>query len=488
VRGAYLNYYRWMLAALTVRRQELEARDAFLVVAGLIGTPAYVWAVLQVPLLVLLLPGVVLLYALAQFATARLAAVVGGGIFIFQSTGTGSRYVYIAVVLVCVAASLLRMPTIMSRHPEIRAFLPVLLGGCTAILAMCLISVVVSTHNGTRLSDWLSSALPYILLGLLPVVGLDAAAESPRAIRAILLLVSLIAPLAFMTDWLNRRGVSALGFGRFAFASIPLCALAFGLALGRLASRRPRSWLWLFMAIYAPLAVLLTGTRSSIAIVGGALGAIGASRKLRLPAWQVLAVTATVGAGMYYLVLALGPHLVDSAGFYRERFASLSALWQQGASSIDSDSSYQGRSYESYVALQAFHAHPLFGIGPNQDQSLGFKALDTPYATLLRFGYMGVLGLSLFVCSWFISIRALRQRAGYTWAMTTGRVFAVAMLCYLPLSALFDDKGLPLAVCLLAALIPSESRALLARGAVTEHPPVVTTGAALRSRAVVGPR
>jgi hypothetical protein len=336
----------------------------------------------------------------------------------------------------------------------------------------------VAESHGIDLTSWFRDAQPYLLLGLLPPVGLAAAVRtSPVKVRRLVVTVGVVAPVAFLTDWLNRRGVSALPVDRFAFGSLPLCAVLLGYSLGRIAERGRRA-IWIVAAVLTPLAVLLTGTRSSLALLGSAVGVIGASSKVRLPVVKTFVVFCLLVVGLYVLVPVIGPHVTNDQDFYSQRFASISQLLKGNSSDLSEDQSLLGRQLETSVAEQAYESHPLLGNGAGATYA-GITALDTPVAPLARFGTIGGAVLAWYVASWVFAARSLRRRFGYSGALTAARSFGAAMLFYLPLSSTFDDKGLSLAATLFAALLVSASMPQ-AVSAAQEDPLVRRRVAALR--------
>jgi hypothetical protein len=394
------------------------------------------------------LAAVAILVAFTRSA-GRLAFVIAGGLVVLQSESTNLKLAYLVGTAVCAVAAAARLPRAMRERPEFKAFTPILWGSL-AVLTLCAINLPVALGNGVGLLDWFRQVLPYLLLAILPVIGLDCAIDSSqRWVRGFIVLVGIVACVAFMTDWLDRRGASALPVGRFAFASLPLAAVLLSYSLARLAVRG-RLLLWVPLAIIPPLAILLTGTRSGLALLGGILGAMGSRARMRLRPRTTISASIGLVTGLYLLVPLLGQFVTTDAGFYLGRFSSLSG----GLSGLTDDRSLIGRTFQSDVALRVFGDHPFFGEGVGI-QHLGVRSLDTPLAPLAYFGALGVLLLGVYVLTWLVAVRRLARDCGPSFAITAARSFLFAMVCYLPLSSVFDDKGLALAVTLLAALLPA---------------------------------
>jgi hypothetical protein len=406
---------------------------------------------------VLLAPaGVALTYLFTTRSIWRLIFVVGGGTLVLQSESTTNKIVYVAGVTVCLAIATIRVGKEMRANDAFAAFRPVLLAGYF-LTTIVIFSYVISASNGVGFVLWFRAAITYALLGLLPLVGLDAAIDSsPKAIRRVFIVVTLVAPLSFMTNYIDRRGVGSLPFGQFALTSIALCAALLGYSLARLTASDNRVR-WFAAALYVPMAVLLTGTRSGIALFGGVAGALGPSKKLRLPTAKVAAAAAGMGAALFYLVPIIGGKLTSEPDFYSRRFATIGALLNSSDTGYQ-DASLLLRQQTIDRVLQAFHDSPFFGDGPGYVY-VELEALDTPLAPLAYYGLAGALGLLTLAVCWFVTTKKLRSIGGYSIELTAFRVFVVSLLCFSPLGAITDDKGLGLGLCLFSALLVSSTLA-----------------------------
>ncbi len=83
-----------------------------------------------------------------------------------------------------------------------------------AVIAIFGISYLASPA-GSDLGTFGRQSIFYLLIVLGPVIGLDSGRDlAPRAVYSVLGVIGVIAALGFAADWLNRRGVTALPFGR----------------------------------------------------------------------------------------------------------------------------------------------------------------------------------------------------------------------------------------------------------------------------------
>jgi hypothetical protein len=423
---------------------------------GLVTLLAIATALLAVGNLVVAAPPVLVLviYLIVTRSWVRMIVVVAGGLIVLQSDSVAAKLVYVAAASLCFAIACGRVPAAMRTRPAIRAFRPVLIASL-ALGCLIFLSLATSSASGVPEFTWFRAALPYMLLAALPIIGLDVAIDtSYKAVKRGVIIFGLIAPLAFMTDWLARRGASSLPIGRFAFGSIPMCAMLLGYALARLAVPG-RRFLWFTAAVYVPLAVMLTGARSGLALFGGFLGAIGATYRVRLSPARAAAGVIGLGAAVYYLIPLVGARLVEDPDFYTRRFSSLPSLLGS-TQSLASDQSAYLRQLQTETAFDAFQNHIFFGEGLAVPHT-GITIYDTPIGFLAYFGIAGILVLAWLAFAWTKTLREMRKLTGYSVELTTVRVFVVTLVCYLPLSLTFDDKGLSLSVFLLTALLASSA-------------------------------
>lgn len=385
----------------------------------------------------------------------RLILVVAGGLIFLQSNSTTGKIAYALFLVVTAGISWDAYARAAKLNPVIAQF-KTLMRGCLAVFLLAAISLPISIVNGAAYTSWFRAILTYVMLVTLPVIGIAAALDTPpRRIKQILFVVGIIAPLAFLTDWLDRRGVSALPVGRVLYASIPLCALMFAFSLGKL-SEWKHPWRWILWTGFAPLCVVLTGTRSGLALIGGILGAIAlfeARKKVRLHLGVAVIIAGTAAWAAVQVIPLIGSRIVDDPTFYERRLRSLDYFL---SGRVAGDQSYLARQYQTNTVWEVFNRHMFFGEGIGVPHPT-IGTFDTPVAPLAYFGMFGALMLSVYVVCWIITCVNLYRMTGPSAAMTTARVFLIAMLTYLPLSSVFDDKGISIAVCLLAALVASSA-------------------------------
>lgn len=418
--------------------------------------------------------------ALLSRPLGRLVFVIGGGLAVLQGVAVGPKLAYAAGVAVCLIIAGLRLPAATEHRPEIRLFFAPLLAASCVMAVVLALNFVSASYAGIGTVAWFRDALPYALLPLLPVVGLDAAsASAPRNISRLVAIALALAPLAFMTDWLNRRGASNLGVGRIALASYVLCAAAMAFGLSQLAAggqrRRP---LWLLFSLVPPVALLLTGTRSSLALTAVLFGSFGSPRKYRLPVLRTAAVASFSAFALVLVIPIVGDLITSDSRFYAERFAGLAVLSERDA--LQNDLSFQDRSLAYGVALDLFREAPLRGVGLGYDQALGgaVNGFDTPLAALAKMGCLGAIALICYAAAWIVILRRLAALNGPSPAMTAVRAFSFGFLAYLPLASAFEDKGLALSAAMFAAILPQQVQDEARR---REAPAVAASGVPMSS-------
>lgn len=400
--------------------------------------------------------GLMLLGPLLRSARFRLFVVVAGALVAFQVGGDALKMGYLALALLCVGNALVRLNT--RSEPEVRAFRP-MLALAPVVIGYIGLSYVIASDFGAVPSDWFRDALPYLLVVILPVVGLDAAQDvSYSTLRKMAWWLGAVAGVALAFEWISRRGATE-SVGRFLLASDVFVLFAFCVALVCAATAVNRGrWFWATGFLAACL--IVTGSRSNLAMLAVAgVGAIGATRKGRVPLGRM------VGIGLGLLVVAGGAVLTLGAMFAPD---TLAERWDLLVNVIDgnlaADQSYEIRSIAYDTVHDWWGLHMWFGGGPGHlytvttdyyelEQTFN---LDTPWMTPAKFG---IVGTGLLTAYLLAIVRGIRGTGGQPHPFyTVGRAFALLMIVRILFSPWLEDKGTALALTLLVAMAVAVGR------------------------------
>lgn len=393
-------------------------------------------------------PGLALVVSSAK---ARLVTVTLGALLVFQSEAAGAKYVYLAAATLCFALAAARLAR--TDDELLSAFRPLLPAGLVVWLLVGA-SALVARSTGTSLANWAADVLPYVLLVVLPVVGIDAAADvTPRVAGAIICFVGVLAAVGFAVDWLSRRGVSSLGVDRVVLATTAVPALAFAYALVN-ASLAPRMLRWPVLAVTIAALMLVTGTRTNLVLVFVCAGLVGAAAKARFTVGRLLLVAGATVAGCAATLPLLGGLVLSDPGFLTGRLAAAVTASRNGLA----DQSFAIRAASYASARAQFAEHPWFGSGPGHMYPGGTFTLDTPWMVPAKFGLVGTLVLLGFLSAVVASVRRLRRLVGYRHAMTAARGWAFVMAGLTPFGPWLEDKGTALALMLALAFVTADAR------------------------------
>lgn len=387
-------------------------------------------------------------YLLIRSATVRVLAVtVGGMILLGSSTDLGpNKIIYAAVVVVCALISGYRLIS----NPPLYAwvFRPLVWFGL-AVVAIFGISYLASPA-GSDLPTFGRQSIFYLLIVLGPVIGLDSGRDlAPRTVHAIIGIIGIVAAVGFAADWLTRRGVTALPFGRFVLSSLVLPGLAFGLALVTVFHARSviARILWLIPIIAIPIAMLVTGTRTNLIIFIAILFVLGSMRKARVPLGRMIALVIVAGvAGLVLFPIAVSVAVADP-DFIANRVAALiSALSGNG------DASQSFRQDQAEIAAEMISYSPFFGFG------LGYAVpftVDSPLLTPLRLGWVGTGLVASFIGA--LSVAVWRGARAYSRSPATTAWWAFLAICLVNLifGTPLEDRGFGFAIMLVTMAIAS---------------------------------
>jgi len=391
-------------------------------------------------------------YLIVRSATVRVLAVtVGGMILLGSSTDLGpNKIIYAAVVVLCAMISGYRL--VKNPPPYAWAFRPLTWFGL-AVIAIFGISYLASPA-GSDLATFGRQSIFYLLIVLGPVIGLDSGRDlAPRAVYAIIGVIGVVAALGFAADWLNRRGVTALPFGRFVLSSLVLPGLAFGLALVMVFHARSVTAriLWLIPIIAIPIAMLVTGTRTNLIIFIAILFVLGSVKKARVPLGRMIVLVIVAGiAGVVLFPIAVSVAVADPDFIANRVTALVSALTGNG------DASQSFRQDQAETAAEMISYSPFFGFG------LGYAVpftVDSPLLTPLRLGWVGTGLVASFIGALSVAVWRGARVYSRTPATTAWWAFLAICLANLIFGTPLEDRGFGFAVMLASMAVASSFNA-----------------------------
>ena len=437
LRDLSLPYVQIAAASIAASGAVLGARDPRLFAAG----PA--------------LLAVVLLLVSPLF---RLLFVVAGGMLVLQSPEslTAAKLLYFAGVGVALLAALLnRWTASSSAHWKLFPLLVMFVFSALALLA----SVFVAGINETPFQAWLRDAAPYILVAVTPVFALDAS-QSPNSRRFILglfVIIGLLACLAFLVEWVQRRDLADLGLDSFLLPTpLPVAALFSYSAAVSFSDKRSNLG-WTVLVFLIPSALLFTATRSALLLLAGPLAI--ALQRSSAKGFIRFGCVALLGALLFFgITTAL--HTTSNEAKLNSRLQTLGTV----VSDPNSDPSYIERRAETEAAWGAFVAHPIFGQGPGHPIvgtspwriSESFS-VDTSVSFLAKFGLLGLA----FLFGWLLAFRMSWSRLGLSLDDPLRGAFVgwIAIVAVnLPLSNPLEDKGFAFSLLMLLALLVAPGR------------------------------
>ena len=391
--------------------------------------------------------------------TGRLIGFVAGGLIVFGgSSDVGApKLAYLAFV--AVAAGIAAVRTVRLLRTPWGGPTAQLVGVSTAYVAVVLLSSVSAVAHGNTLANWLRDASGYLLLGVVPVLAVDAASVlSRRTASAALAGLGAAAAVGFGLDWLTRRGVSALPVGRVVLASLPLCGICFVYSVVRAftSSRRVR---WALLAVAIPTCLLVTGTRTAAVLLVGLVGVVGSPRRGRVAVGRVVLGAVALGAALVALLPWLVGVLTTQPDFLATRLGSATAFLTGGT---DASAVLRDRAYAT--VQEAFASSPLLGLSPGHlfpsvhPGQAAVLNLDSPAMALAKFGLVGTAVLLAFAVAFVVAVHRTRVASGWSPEGTAARAAGILLIALLPFGAVYEDKGLAFGVVLLLVVVLAGAR------------------------------
>ena len=384
----------------------------------------------------------VALYLLVASPVVRLLAIVVGGLFVFGSSSDvgPAKIVYAGILILSAGVSFWRL---LRRPPSWAApFAPVIVAG--ALLVAVLILATIGSPLEQDPQTVIRQSIFYLMLPLAPVIGLDVGRSvSPNVAMGLIGIIGTLAAVGFATDWLDRRGVSSLEFGRFILSSLMLPALAFALACVQVSLERGiKRLLWLAPVVVIPVAMLVTGTRTNLILFVALLGVLGSKSRMRVTPARAIQIAIFGVATAALLVPVVGQYVINRPGFLESRIRAFLTVAEGNG---EADGSFSGRASQTDYAWNLLNAHPAFGMGP------GFVAetsLDTPLLTVVKIGWIGTFVLACFLIAFFVAIERSARLRGHSAMHTAFRGFAIVTLANIPFGTPIEDRGFGFALML----------------------------------------
>jgi O-antigen ligase len=407
----------------------------------------------------------------------RFALTVGGALVVFQSDLTILKYAYLALAIVCFSLSLKSILDPAGKIREEFKFLVV----CSALLLGYLSFTWVISHSiGTPFDLWFRDVLPYLLIAVLPYIGIEAGiAISPQWSRRWIITIGLVSSAGLAAEWLNRRGVSALPFGGFVLSSTVIPALCFAYAITKAGLPSSlRRGAWTATAALILVAVLVSGSRSSLTLPIAFLGVIGTPEKFRLSPRKAAGLLFGIVASLLVIAPVAAQLFVSDPNFLSGRLNdTLSVIGGNG----ESDGSYGARRESYSLTTEAFANHPTLGTGPgylySNPPARAFN-LDAPGIVPAKFGLVGMAIIALFLVSVIVTIRRIQRSYGPSPAITAARGWSVVLIVLVPLGPWIEDKGFALALAILFGLVLADARPGVAEHSRHSAPPPHSWGGA----------
>jgi O-antigen ligase len=387
---------------------------------------------------------------------------VFGSLAVFQSSDelTGQKLAFFFAVMIAFAAIIARLPEL-SQTPAYRDLTP-MLRASIVLIALSIVSLLVSTVNEVPQREWLRDVSPYILIASAPLFALDAQASfSERSLRRLIVVGGTLGALAFTVTWLTNRGIADLSFVPIGLPTMLLPAAVFAFAMSVFLEGRSRL-VWLALGAVVLAMMVATGTRTSLVLLAAPFAiTFGGRRQLTRRSLRLLVAVPLVAViGVAVAVGVIGVTGGDR-GVLADRIEQISTTGEGVA-----DRSYLDRVSQTEAAWALFRSAPLFGVGPGVPiewtDSLGrpksSPIVDSPASFLTKFGVVGLVAVGFLVAGYVSTLHRIRIRAGRRTVAQYALIgFGAVFACMSLLVNTFEDKGLSIGLALLLALAAREA-------------------------------
>jgi hypothetical protein len=429
-------------------------RAGLLVAGAVIVTVAAAVLVSDAPILtaITVVVGIPLAIGVVMKSEVRLIAVIVGALLVFQSTSDQLKFAYLGLAVLCVAVSFIALMA--HPDPETAVFRPLLIASLVVSVYIGF-SAFVAVSNGATLTNWFRDVLPYLLMALLPVVGLDASRSvRPSWMEALIGVLGVVAAIGVALDWLNRRGVSSLDIGRILLSTFSLVALSFALGITR-AGLGPKRLLWMIAVTVMAVAMLLSGSRTNLLLFVAIVAVAGSAKYARVPIRRMVFTGVWAIATTAVAVVVIGGVVIHDPAFLQGRVRSTLLVLSGNAGA---DMSYVEREAAYSQAWSAFQLHPVLGTGPGHLYPSGFFGMDASNLILAKWGVAGTVVLLAFLITVVVCIRRSRTLVGPLPIHTAAFGWGVVLVALLPFGPWIEDKGFSLAVTVLITAVAASAR------------------------------
>ncbi|GAA2874048.1 hypothetical protein GCM10010472_34190 [Pseudonocardia halophobica] len=387
----------------------------------------------------------------------RLVIAVAGALVVFQSTLSLLKYAYLGLAVLCFALSLRGVCD--ASGALRREYRPFILASF-ALAAYLAFSYLVARANGASFELWFRDALPYFLLTVLPVIGIAAGERITRRWNDVwMVLLGIVVSVGVTSEWLARREVSALPFGRFVLSSAVIVALCFAYAvtMAGLPRRRGRVG-WAVVATIILVVMLLSGTRTNIVLLAALVGVVGLAKPSAVSPRRMASLVLCILLAFVTVAPLVAHVVVSDPTFFSDRIQSAEAVLTGEAAS---DGSFGERQQAYEWTAEAFADHPILGTGPGHlypaPEKLTFN-LDAPGIVPAKFGLVGMFFIAAFLLAAVVAVRRIRVEYGGFPTYTAARGWMCVLVALIPFGPWLEDKGFAIALAILFAGVVSETR------------------------------
>jgi O-antigen ligase len=410
------------------------------------------------PVAILIAISLIVVVALLNSPRVRAIFVVLGGIIILQSSQnlSAQKAAYLGGVVLCFVVAILDM--------EIERDQRIILRSSALVAFAIVISFVSATTHGTSVSNYLRDASGYALFAASPILAFDFAKSGYRFILGLFLTAGLVATISFTAEWISNHGLGYLPINKFALSSFMLVAATFAYACASLVLRERPRIVWVAVAVLTAGALVLTGTRSSLALLAAPFTMLlapsvrSATRAVKVAVSTGLLVLLVVGT-----VAFAGSVIGSNATGALARVVTVVSL----TGTRLTDSSDEARIAVTTLAWKTFKSAPLFGVGagytweyvlPYQTATgTAYRSsltIDTTVAVIAEFGVFGFIILLYYL--WTLGRYVWRREPSPSALCLLGVVGVFA--AYSLTTNAFEDKGLGLVSALLIALVVAKQQ------------------------------
>jgi hypothetical protein len=394
---------------------------------------------------------------LVETPLARIVFLVFFGMAALGSSSevTTPKVVYLLGSVIAIGGVILRLPRIASTHAysdmSTVTRLSLLFGAFVGL------ETVRAIGQGIPVTLALRDAAPYLLLASVPFFALDARLSSAaRWLPLLLLLAGGLATVAFVVEWVGRRGAADLPIDRVTLsAGLPAALFSYTSAKGVLG---PRRLFWVMVSAFLLSLGFISGNRTVVLFLAAPIAIIFSGRAMGP---RRISRVVFLGIAMALILTWLPNYLGNAIGIDTHQVLGRFGSLLDPSDLAANDQSFLIRLTQTRALASEFASDPLLGVGlghefewtdplSGETRSALF-ALDSPLLVPAKFGMIGVvLIVGLFGAYVSVLRRLIRNPDVYRCALVGFGV--VVLLSLLLTGAGIEDKGSSLALILLLAL------------------------------------